>query len=202
MLNYSDDDSTSQPPQIRASSIPIPLSGIDISKQVGYIQLQSGKTTVWYFLYSYGAWQDNFIFFTVSRREIDECNKEYSSPNRTSSSFPLQELLYFCNNQSNLKEQNIIELPSRGEYLAEKFIEILDDYEITSKLFCIITDNAYNMLKMGKEIDNISLKRSDFAFNCAHQMIPCFAHILNITCQDILYKGLKSSAQDTNFNDV
>jgi hypothetical protein len=55
---------------------------------------------------------------------------------------------------------------------------------------------------MGKEIEEISKSRSDFNFDSKRQMIPCFAHVLNIVCQDMLSKGLQSSAPDTTSDDV
>jgi hypothetical protein len=55
---------------------------------------------------------------------------------------------------------------------------------------------------MGKKIEEISKSRSDFEFDSSRQMIPCFAHILNIVFQDMLNKGLKSSSPDANDNDI
>ena len=68
---------------------------------------------------------------------------------------------------------------SSGEYLAEVFMQVLRDFKIESKLFCITTDNGSNMGKMMTEISKLISMRFDKQEN----WISCIGHVINLSCQ-------------------
>lgn len=53
---------------------------------------------------------------------------------------------------------------------------------------------------MAEVLERMSLERGDFKFNAKENLIPCFAHVLNIACQSIISTSLRSEAPDENFN--
>ena len=78
--------------------------------------------------------------------------------------------------------------------MAEFFLEVIDDYEIAEKANCITTDNASNNLAMDDYLEAVSNERDNFRFEKNEQMIECFNHIINLACQELIVKGLKSKA--------
>jgi hypothetical protein len=74
----------------------------------------------------------------------------------------------------------------------------MNDYSITKSLFCIITDNASNNIKMWHYIESIAQISNDFRYNSCENMISCSAHVLNLACQDLIKRGIKSEAPTSN----
>lgn len=87
-----------------------------------------------------------------------------------------------------------------GENLAKFFLEVIDDYKIADKVNCITTDNASNNFAMGDYLEAASSERSDLIFHKNEQMIGCFNHIINLACQELIVKGLKSKAPPDTSN--
>ena len=81
-----------------------------------------------------------------------------------------------------------------GEVLAEKVFEILDEYDICEKLFCITTDGAGNNNTMAKELSHLLKKEKDINWNHKEMHLHCMNHIINLAVQKFLksIKGLAS----------
>lgn len=81
-----------------------------------------------------------------------------------------------------------------GENLARFFLEVTDDYGITPQIHCITADNAANNGALGKELEKLANMRNDFKFSRSENMLGCMNHIVNLACQELIVKGLKSIA--------
>jgi len=76
-----------------------------------------------------------------------------------------------------------------GENIAHNLYQVLSEYQIVEKLFCITTDNASNNHTMARDLSQ-KIPR----FNGTEHLIGCFGHILNLAAKD----GLKAFS----YNDV
>lgn len=75
--------------------------------------------------------------------------------------------------------------------------DILDRFDLKSKLFCITTDNATNNDTLTGAL-NVRLEDEDtIQFDPSEQHIPCLAHILNLAVQSFL-RNLKVLDDDTD----
>jgi hypothetical protein len=79
-----------------------------------------------------------------------------------------------------------------GEYLAEVFVKLLDDYGLLNSLFTITCDNAANMTKMVEYIERASVEHPEITFKAGEHNISCIDHIIRLSVQAFLKKGLKS----------
>jgi hypothetical protein len=87
-----------------------------------------------------------------------------------------------------------------GEHMAEMFIEMLQDYDIVSKLSTITCDNASNTLRMGKVIEeycNNSRHNSLSEIMKNINVIGCINHIIHLYVLDLLNNEFRSEALDS-----
>lgn len=80
-----------------------------------------------------------------------------------------------------------------GEVLAEKVFEMLDEYDICDKLFCITTDGAGNNNTMSKELSRLLKEEKDIDWNHEEMHLHCMNHIINLAVQKFL-KSIKGLA--------
>ena len=76
-----------------------------------------------------------------------------------------------------------------GEILGEKVFEILEEYEICEKLFCITADNAGNNGIMCIVL-SILLKNIGIEWDPKKYQISCMNHVINLTVQEFI-KSIK-----------
>jgi hypothetical protein len=74
-----------------------------------------------------------------------------------------------------------------GEHLASYVYDLLVDFALKSKLFCVTTDNATNNYTLTSSLES-RLEDDDDAivFDASEQHIPCVAHVLNLAVQTFL----------------
>lgn len=53
---------------------------------------------------------------------------------------------------------------------------------------------------MGTELEKQAAARHDFAFTRDENLIGCMSHIINLACQELIIKGLKSVAPPDGSN--
>ncbi|KAG2228607.1 hypothetical protein INT48_006894 [Thamnidium elegans] len=87
-----------------------------------------------------------------------------------------------------------------GSDLGRLFIDILEDYEIKSNLFCLITDNASNNGKLADYLEETAERDSSSTFKRNKNLISCLSHVINIVCHDLIDKGLQSKAPTEDVN--
>ncbi|KAG2232816.1 hypothetical protein INT48_005684 [Thamnidium elegans] len=87
-----------------------------------------------------------------------------------------------------------------GSDLGRLFIDILEDYEIKSNLFCLITDNVSNNGKLADYLGETAERDPSFTFKRKKNLISCLSHVINIVCHDLIDKGLqpKGPTEDVN----
>ena len=83
-----------------------------------------------------------------------------------------------------------------GEYMAEVVYDLLEEYGIKEKLFCITTDNASNNIALVKELSYL-LANDGISWDYKTHHIPCLAHIINLVVQ----KFLKVLVKDLDVED-
>ncbi|OXA48268.1 putative AC9 transposase [Folsomia candida] len=74
-----------------------------------------------------------------------------------------------------------------GERLAVSFMDLLDEYEISSKILGVTADNAGNMNTFAEALER-KLKRRGIQFTQENNRIRCLAHIVNLICQAAIDK--------------
>jgi hypothetical protein len=82
--------------------------------------------------------------------------------------------------------------------LAEYVEEVLEQYDISHKLFCITTDGASNNKTMIASLSaSLRSKHPDVNIDPKAQRVPCLAHIINLAVGAFLQnlKVLDASAQ-------
>lgn len=77
-----------------------------------------------------------------------------------------------------------------GTALGKEVIEILEEYGIIEKLFCVITDNVSNNTEMMKHIDRYLRKEYNIIWKPEERHIACLNHVINLAVKDFL-KGIK-----------
>jgi hypothetical protein len=80
-----------------------------------------------------------------------------------------------------------------GEVLAEKVFEMLDEYDICEKLFCITTDGAGNNNTMAEELSRLLKEEKDIDWNHEEMHLHCMNHVINLAVQKFL-KSIKGLA--------
>jgi len=75
-----------------------------------------------------------------------------------------------------------------GANIAARVFNILDQYDIADKLFCITTDNVSNNKKCMKKLSKMLQKRKDITWDYRAKHISCLNHIINIAVQEFLKK--------------
>ena len=86
------------------------------------------------------------------------------------------------------------------EILGEKIYEVLKDYDICRKLFCIMTDDASNNGTMCEEIER-HLSEEDISWSAEKNHIHCMNHVINLAIQDFLknIKAIKTNADGSDY---
>jgi hypothetical protein len=90
-----------------------------------------------------------------------------------------------------------------GDYLAQVLFEILEEFNIIEKLFCITTDAASNNTVMTKKLSRLFAERGmDWDYKRMH--INCLDHIINLAVQDFLkhIKVVKNEDEEDEEGDV
>jgi hypothetical protein len=85
-----------------------------------------------------------------------------------------------------------------GTVLGEKVCEMLKEYDISEKLFCITTDGASNNYTMCKEISRRLKEEKDIEWNYKEMHIHCMNHVINLAVQEFLksIKGIVTEAEE------
>jgi hypothetical protein len=87
--------------------------------------------------------------------------------------------------------------------MAKIFVKVLDEYGCTHLINCITADNASNNKRMGKRLEEMSYTEKRFEFVAKENLIPCFAHILNLVSREIIDSGVsKHLKEDLNVDDT
>lgn len=87
--------------------------------------------------------------------------------------------------------------------MANIFLQVLDEYGCTHLLNCITADNASNNKKMGKRLEEMSSTEKRFVFVAKENLIPCFAHILNLVSREIIDNGVsKKLSEELDIGDT
>ncbi|KAG2224754.1 hypothetical protein INT45_005278 [Circinella minor] len=81
-----------------------------------------------------------------------------------------------------------------GVNMTAAFTRVLEHWNLQEKPFFLTADNASNMKTMATELE---LELGSDVFDSKENRIPCIAHIINLTTQDILRGGLKAEARDS-----
>jgi len=74
-----------------------------------------------------------------------------------------------------------------GSRLADAIFNIITDFEISEKLFCITTDNASNNIKCMKKLSDKLLEKG-VIWSAKEHHIPCLNHVINLAVQAFLKK--------------
>jgi hypothetical protein len=90
-----------------------------------------------------------------------------------------------------------------GQRMAEKLFGVLEDFDITSKLFCITTDAASNNTTLVKSLSEILLDEKGIEWDWEKMHINCLDHVINVAVQAFL-RSIKvvSSTDDEEDGDV
>jgi hypothetical protein len=87
-----------------------------------------------------------------------------------------------------------------GEVLADKVFEILEEYEICEKLFCITADNAGNngtmCVALSKLLENIGIE-----WDPKKYQISCMNHVINLAVQEFI-KSVKVMIDDKHDDEI
>jgi hypothetical protein len=81
-----------------------------------------------------------------------------------------------------------------GDVLGDEVFDILEEYSITEKLFCITTDNAGNNGTMMRRVSKRLLEEKQINWDPKVHHISCLNHVINLAVQDFL-KEIKGLAQ-------
>ena len=86
------------------------------------------------------------------------------------------------------------------EYLAEKLLNIFEDFNIAEKLFCITTDAASNNTAIVSYLSSILKIRKQINWNYKKMHINCLNHVVNLAVQKFLrtIKVIKSKDDEEN----
>jgi hypothetical protein len=76
-----------------------------------------------------------------------------------------------------------------GDYLANIVLSVLEEFDITKKLFCIILDNAGNNGTFVRTLEDLLMDRHSIHWDHEKNYIRCIAHIINILV-DHFFKNL------------
>jgi len=88
-----------------------------------------------------------------------------------------EDLLDFCH----------LDCQHTGKNLARILYDILKDFNIQTRLYCITTDNAGNNGTLVGELERL-LKNDGISWDSSKHHIRCLAHILNLTVKAFLNK--------------
>jgi len=85
-----------------------------------------------------------------------------------------------------------------GERLSKYVLDVLVEFNLCEKLFCITSDNAGNMSKLMKFLSK-RLRKRGVIWSAEENYISCLNHVINLAVQDFLkaIKGLPSVEDET-----
>jgi len=115
--------------------------------------------------------------------------------------------IHFIDENFNLQQELLGFVPltghHTGEYMADVVYDLLDEYGIKEKLFCITTDNASNNIALVKELSKL-LAKDGISWDWKTNHIPCLAHIINLVVQKFLNALVKDLdvSDDLSFDDL
>ena len=72
-----------------------------------------------------------------------------------------------------------------AENVTSSFCQTLDDFDLWSKLLAVTTDNESKMKSFASKLEPIAARKG-VNFKATDNHIPCLAHIINLSCQEIL----------------
>jgi len=87
-----------------------------------------------------------------------------------------------------------------GDVLGEMVYDVLKDYNICEKLFCITTDGASNNDSMCEEIERL-LSEDGISWSAEKNHIYCMNHVINLAVQSFLksIKAIKTNADGSDY---
>jgi hypothetical protein len=88
-----------------------------------------------------------------------------------------------------------------GERLSQEVLDILIEFDLTQKLFCITSDNAGNMGKLMKCLSR-RLKSHGVKWKASENHISCLNHVLNLAVQAFLKKIKALAPQEVEAIDL
>ena len=88
-----------------------------------------------------------------------------------------------------------------GSVLAEHVLEVLEEYEICDKLFCITTDGAGNNGTMCESLSRDLRDKWGIKWNYKQRHIACMNHVINLSVQAFL-KSIKGITIDNDDDDI
>lgn len=86
---------------------------------------------------------------------------------------------------SAVVDLTVLQGSHKGKYIAKAFWDVLKEYGVCHKLLSLTTDNASNMDTMFEELEILALG-DDIIFDSKNYRVRCFAHIMNLACQDMI----------------
>ena len=87
-----------------------------------------------------------------------------------------------------------------GEILGKKIYDVLKEYDICQKLFCIMADSASNNGTMYEEIERL-LSEDGISWSAEKNCVHCMNHVINLAVQDFLksIKAIRTNADGSDF---
>jgi hypothetical protein len=111
-------------------------------------------------------------------------------------SFPVSTLInlaitvHFIDDKYRLHQELLVFVPLEGshtgEYMASVVFDMLEEFDIKEKFYCVTTDSAKNNLKMVKVLSRLLLERCNIEWDSETNHIPCLAHVINLVVQKFL----------------
>jgi len=87
--------------------------------------------------------------------------------------------------------------------MAEELFKILEEFDISDKLFCITTDAAKNNTTLVRNLSKILRERKGIKWNYDEMHINCLDHVINLAVQKFLktIKVVRSNADEDDEDD-
>jgi hypothetical protein len=84
--------------------------------------------------------------------------------------------------------------------LAREVFNVLEEYEISEKLFCITTDNASNNTTLVRHLSILLKDAKGIKWDPRKHHISCFNHVINLAVQDFL-KSIKAIPTENDIDE-
>jgi hypothetical protein len=82
-----------------------------------------------------------------------------------------------------------------GDVLGRDLFQVLEDYDISEKLFCITSDSAGNNGTMCKTLSRLLEDSKGITWSASEHQIRCMNHVINLAVQEFL-ESIKALAPD------
>lgn len=82
-----------------------------------------------------------------------------------------------------------------GDNMAKHLYDIIQDYEIAEKIFCITADNASNNRTMADQLQTLIQQ-----FQTQHHLLSCFGHVINLAAKSGIRALSNAPYQNENDN--